>query len=162
MMILSIVLLGLALGFVLKRFLEVCDANQEWADEYNKLNDEYNKLEDDYKEVLVKLDSYKDIELISAPEIEMTEELANELLEILELDNDEEFLQYYVESGNKLRIKHDAMIRNIIDVLKAEGLIKNHITVEILDDFVTNYYTNTGFGDKEYNHKIKIWRIYNE
>ena len=82
-----------------------------------------------YKAIRKKqLSKKKTIDVISAPEIEL-----NAL--ILELcDDDTEKAQKVVDLYNERRQDHEDVIRKIIAVLKKEGLIKNHITVELSGD----------------------------
>lgn len=74
------------------------------------------------------LSKKKTIDVISAPENEL-----NAL--ILELcDDDTERAQKVVDLYNERRQDHEDVIRKVIAVLKKEGLIKSHITVELSGD----------------------------
>lgn len=74
------------------------------------------------------LSKKKTIDVISAPENEL-----NAL--ILDLcDDDTEKAQEVVDLYNERRQDHEDVIRKVIAVLKKEGLIKNHITVELSGD----------------------------
>jgi hypothetical protein len=75
----------------------------------------------------MKLDPRKEIDIISVPELEMTDDV------LAQCDGDKETAQNVIDIINSRRVRHEDMIRNTIDVLENEGLIKNHITVELND-----------------------------
>ena len=74
------------------------------------------------------LSKKKTIDIITTPDIEL-----NDL--ILDLcDNDAEKAQEVVDRYNENKQNHEKVIRKVIAVLKKEGLIKSHITVELSGD----------------------------
>lgn len=98
------------------------------------------------------LSKKKTIDVISAPEIEL-----NAL--ILELcDDDIEKAQEAVDLYNERRQDHEDVIRKVIAVLKKEGLIKNHITVELSGDN-RNYHQ---YDPYELNDKSKTYLKWEE
>lgn len=79
------------------------------------------------------LSKKKTIDVISAPENEL-----NALILTL-CNNDTEKAQKAVDLYNERRQDHEDVVRKVIAVLKKEGLIKNHITVELSGDNI-NYH----------------------
>ena len=98
------------------------------------------------------LSKKKTIDVISAPKNEL-----NAL--ILELcDDDTEKAQEVVDLYNERRQDHEDIIRKVIAVLKKEGLIKNHITIELSGDN-RNYHQHDPY---ELNDKGKTYLKWNE
>lgn len=125
-----------------------------------RLNEVYNanmELSKAYEEVATKLDSIKEVDILSAPEVEITEELDKDFRRTF-CEYYEDFRKSYVEGQTKARIEHEDMIRNIIDILQAEGLINKHLTIELTDnlDSMDNYCKTHTVNGQQYNRTIRV------
>ena len=122
------------------------------------LNEVYNAyliLSNDYEEVATKLDSYKEVDIISAPEIEITEEMDKDFRETFG-DMYEDFRKDYIESAERVIAKHEDIIRQAVDTLQAEGLINKRLTIELIDDKDNSYCRTTTVNGQQYNRKICV------
>lgn len=125
-----------------------------------RLNEVYNdniELAKAYEEVATKLDSIKEVDILSAPEVEITEELDKDFRKTFG-DMYEDFRKDYIESTERVIAKHEDMIRQAVDTLQAEGLINKHLTIELTDnlDPMDNYCKTHTVNGQQYNRTIRV------
>lgn len=117
---------------------------------YNKKCEDYNALYDDFVEVATKLDKINKVELVDDYEYDIR--VTDNLIE--KFNGNEELAQRYIELCTndfdrdiKIKKAHKDIITNAIEVLQAEGLINNYLTIRFTednDDRFTRYKLDNG------------------
>lgn len=113
------------------------------------------ELQKAYEELATKLDNIKEVEIIDYNY--ESEELTDELIEDFGcVDNAQDYIECYAKVGNELKKAHSDLIRDVVKVLKAEGLINKHLTIELTDKPYVNHCQNIDINGQSYNRIIRV------
>ena len=113
------------------------------------------ELQKAYEELATKLDNIMEVEIIDYNY--ESEELTDELIEDFGcVDNAQDYIECYAKVGNELKKAHSDLIRDVVEVLKAEGLINKHLTIELTDKPYVNHCQNIDINGQSYNRIIRV------
>jgi hypothetical protein len=113
------------------------------------------ELQKAYEELATKLDNIKEVEIIDYNY--ESEELTDELIEDFGcIDHAQNYIECYAKVENELKKAHSDLIRDVVEVLKAEGLINKHLTIELTDKPYVNHCQTIDINGQSYNRIIRV------